>query len=544
MKTKRISLFLVVVMLVALFSGCTGSNTSGPTSAGKIPSAGVDNDSIYPLVDETVTLTSWTPFNPQNPMVITNMDDLDATAYVEVITGVHIEYILATGAVRDQLGVRIASEDYTDILQYVNKFYGIYEAIRDEIIIDLSPYLEEYAPNYCSFIESDPEIRRGVICDDLGSIGAFYAILEENIPMFGHLIRQDWLTELGLNAPVTYEDYYNVLTAFKTAYDLEYAYLLDQNGQNNSLISGFGVNGFLIDGSASFHGYMFQVNGEVKMSLLEDGYRGYLTEMSKWYNEGLISGDFVSLTPNQMSDDQMQPIITGKTGVFYHLRPFISTFESMSEDPDFKLLGIRNPVQNQGDTVHFRDEAKVSNNVSCMTVTTTCDNVELAIQWCDFWYSSRGIDIWSYGIEDQSFTRNAEGEVELTDLVINNEWDTSPENALMNYCLYNLTLASYVPSERQLFFFTEEDMDTYYNWMAGDGDYLLPVLSITGAGTDEYNRLAADLETYASEMMVRFITGELSTETYWDTFTSEIKRLGAETMLSMYQEAYNQYLLR
>lgn len=557
---KILCMLLALVLPFSVLAGCADNNASVPTNGAPSaneaagtsgfqeseapPVAGNGDESIYPMVGDPVTLTSWTPFNPHNPTVITDIYDLDSIAYVEGITGVHIDYVLATGAVREQLGVLIASGDYTDILQYVNKFYGIYEAIQDDIIIDISPYLEEYAPNYYSYIESDPDIRRDVLCDNEGTIGAFYNIQEENIPMFGHLIRQDWLDELGLDIPVTYDDYYNVLTAFKSEYGLDYAYLLDQNGQNSSIISGFGVNGFIIDGAASYHGYLYQVDDRVKISLLEEGYREYLAEMSKWYNEGIISSDFVSLTPNQMSDDQIQKIVTGEVGIFHHLRTFISTFETMSEEPSFNLTGISNPVKKAGDETHFRSTAMVSNNVSAMTVTTVCENVELAVQWCDFWYSSQGSDIWNYGIEGQSFTRNAQGKVELTDLVINNEWDASPENALMNYCLYNLTLASYVPSERQLFFFTEEDMDTYYNWMAGDGDYLLPVLSITGNDSNEYNRLAADLETFTSEMVVKFITGELSVETDWEEFTAQIKSLGAETMVAMYQEAYDQYLLR
>ena len=51
--------------------------------------------------------------------------------------------------------------------------------------------------------------------------------------------------------------------------------------------------------------------------------------------------------------------------------------------------------------------------------------------------------------------------------------------------------------------------------------------------------ITGDLNTYVHDMMVRFITGDVSIEAEWDNYVSTIHQLGMEELLRLYQKAYD-----
>lgn len=102
-------------------------------------------------------------------------------------------------------------------------------------------------------------------------------------------IRQDWLDTLGLEQPETIEDWYEVLTAFKNE---------DPNGngiQDEIPLSGIdlasGLFSYLLsayDLPAGVGPWWYDENGEVFCVYTTEEYKNFVTEMNRWYAEGLI----------------------------------------------------------------------------------------------------------------------------------------------------------------------------------------------------------------------------------------------------------------
>ena len=98
-------------------------------------------------------------------------------------------------------------------------------------------------PNYYNMIHSQDVF----ITDLTSNQGNIYqiAILKErgSLPDYGLQIRQDWLDDLGLEHPKTYDEYYDVLTAFKNQKNASAPMMLSRNGsyQGNFSASGYGV---------------------------------------------------------------------------------------------------------------------------------------------------------------------------------------------------------------------------------------------------------------------------------------------------------------
>ena len=81
-------------------------------------------------------------------------------------------------------------------------------------IIDLAPYLEQYAPDLWKALEEHPEWKKAISMQD-GAIPALPSIntLQNNDAMW---INTAWLQKLKLETPTTAEELTGVLRAFKT----------------------------------------------------------------------------------------------------------------------------------------------------------------------------------------------------------------------------------------------------------------------------------------------------------------------------------------
>ena len=83
---------------------------------------------------------------------------------------------------------------------------------------------------------------------------------------FGPLIRQDWLDELGLETPETYDELHDVLTAFKDQKGADAALALNYaaTGINNGLVQGYGINGLVADAAMSEPFYQIRRSAHVR----------------------------------------------------------------------------------------------------------------------------------------------------------------------------------------------------------------------------------------------------------------------------------------
>lgn len=114
----------------------------------------------------------------------------------------------------EKLGMMLAQGDFPDVIAgdmpYTSVMSG---AIENGLFMPLDDFLEEYGPNLMAQVPEN-------VWDELrGPDGHIYAIGDfmSNTARRCTVIRKDLLDELGLDIPVTLDDYYNVLVAFKNA---------------------------------------------------------------------------------------------------------------------------------------------------------------------------------------------------------------------------------------------------------------------------------------------------------------------------------------
>lgn len=265
-------------------------------------------------------------------------------------------------------------------------------------------------PNFQALLDSDDSIKINAMTDSGYYPVAPQILSSDYMPNAGMVIRQDYLDDVEMDSPITYDDWHTVLTAFKNKLNLEAPLTIPYYGSifGDYLGAGFDVATY-VQSSLNF----YVVDGEVKLGAIEDGYKQYLETMHQWYAEGLIWQDFMSAT-EQMNYPDSDRVISGKTGIWYCDIDTMAQYKGTGDDPDFRVVGVSDPVLQEGNVNHLRKysdaDANLVNLGNGVAITTHCANPELAAQWLDAHFSPQGILILNYGgIEGETFRYDEAG---------------------------------------------------------------------------------------------------------------------------------------
>lgn len=507
--------------------------------------AEVIREVALPICQEPESLSMWIRLNFMDTDPIQSNGDSPILQKVQELTNVNMEYVEVSSASESEtFNLMIAGGDYTDLIYNFAKLYtgGIDSAIENDIIVDLSDYMDA-APCYASILASDEEIRKAATTDS-GSIGSFYSIYE-SVPNVteGLTIRGDWLEELQLDAPVTYEDLEGVLKAFKDAYDPEYPLYLPSCGTLTGITMGYEF-AYSVAGDNVI---MFCAkDGQVVYSPTSDQFRDYLAMMHRWFQQGLISKDFATNGDWMfMHGEYWSMMSNGDAGVVSLGAGLYSEFENVGLDVDdnYRLQGIANPRLDADAPAGSAPNSRASDAI--FSVTNGSGKAELACKWCDFWYTETGSMLANYGIEGESYTLNAEGKPEYTDLVLANP--SYSDRSMKNY--YSFNASSFKDPAKDLASLSDHGLAAVEVWSGdtpneGFASIKMSDLSLTDDESTEYAIICADAQTYCLENVLKFINGDLSVETDWEGFVSVLNDMGVQEATTIVQGAYDRYQSR
>ena len=587
MKKRTLALLLAAVMVLGLLSACGGdaASTKDPvsapasdtadqpetTEAPAVPDApeppasdaedsAVDAETAgyvysgewaeYPLCEPgEKTLTMWTEFPGFLTMVgIDSYTGCSVFNAAEEATGVSIEFHeVSMMNASEQFSLMCAGGDMYDIINGTGTYYGSTAgAVEEEIVIDLAEYAEQYMGNYMTIL-NDPKYHadRDLAYNSEGQLVEIRSISDDYLPTSGTQIRKDWLEQLNLPVPETYDDWEETLLAFKNEFGCTNTLLLSGATQMTNLIAGYATAGA---SEASMGGNtvnMYVRDGVIHNGYQDDGYRAYLTMMNKWYSEGLLSKDFITASSDGSSNNMDGIILSGDAGVWFSQGNFITQYESQAQvtEPDFAIMGIADPYSpefNPEKTTHFTSAAGGgAGGASALSISTNCEDVELACKWMDYFWTEEGQLLCNYGIEGEGFEYDENGTPQFSDFVVN--------GGNFQFMMTGYTLSG-VPSlqdfDKSFFTYGDNVIEAFDVWGSCVDDlYTLPSgMSLTTAQSEAYTPVFSDLNTMAQERIGRFITGDLDIDAEWDTFQEELISMGIEDCIAIYQECYDDFV--
>lgn len=564
MKKRIVSLLIALTMLSAMLAGCGGGGTSdqgaasasqpqetaqsaptkAPDPASTPDEASTPDDSAaettsdrpevtYPLVEEETTLTywqSWPPFLSE----ISEPSDAAMFEKLAEVTGVKLEIsAVSTETAADDFMLRCASGDLTDMVQNATIQYtgGGAKAIEDDVITDLLPLIDEYSVNYYNIINSDPNIYKNVVNDE-GQIPALIGMYTDYYYTDqGFWIRQDILDKTGLSIPKTVPELDAVLDAFKNL-GLTDSLVVLSEGKCDLLEVAYGASDRLVD-------------GKIQPGALTDNYRDYLKKLHEYYQKGYISVDFVTYNESDTKPPQ-DVIFNDMGGIFKEDVAAIAGYLNSTNTPGFDLQPMGQIRLNEGDRLDTGFIGVKAADKFSLSISTQCSDPKLAIQYMDYLFSEEGHMLANYGIEGETYTME-NGEPKFTDLILNNpqgfDWQLC-QSLYINPgfpCLTDLSV--------QEMTYTDAQKAAVPTWVEAydSSDETMPNerwLSYTTEESQHKADLQSDIETYQTEMRLKFITGQLDIDAEWDNYCTALEGMGIHTMEEINQAAVDRYLAK
>ncbi len=503
-----------------------------------------------PLSEEPTTLTM---FYTQPPMLAAIMDSPNDMSYLyqkfEELTNVHIEFQMVNMMdASTNFTLMIASGDYCDIINDALNYYDTADqAYEDGIAVDLLEH-QDSVPNFLALTEEYDEIRTDLMTLE----GRILNMPRIDVPIAqsadaGFLIRQDWLDELGLEVPKSYDAMHDVLVAFQNQYGITDPYVMPYQ-----VLSPWGLmaGGYGITGVANANNFYIDLEtNEVKLSTISDAYYDYLCMFRDWYKEGIINSNFTSQTTN-LPDESL--ISTEQTGIWFSDLSYIKTYQELlaSVNPNAELALMSDPGLDDARTGYIETIFSVA-GTGGFSVSESCDDVELALRWCDMWYDPALTQFINYGYEGETFEYDENGKPVLGGIIVNN--DLGLPSLKMSNGVYLCTSGGFIYDLHKYDLeYTELQKEAYTAWLNGADDPSTVTTSGVPTGAkmnvneaDTVSAAMSDINTHVAEMALKFVTGsEALNEQTYAQYVSDIEAMRLQEALAAQQSAYDRYLER
>lgn len=579
-KTKVLCALLVLVMVCTMLSGCGASGTAASDAASVMESevesvqdAAPETEAVsleevsveeasaaeeiqepelqlqsveLPLFEET---RSYTMFNMlpffMSGLISDMSTDINTLRLLQENCNAKIEVLaVSDSVVAEQFNLMCSSGDYTDIIYGTSNYTRGYDAaITDEIIIDLMELAEEYAPNYLYYLETDPDLKKTLITDNgcLPTVATIYK--EAGCENGGILIRSDWLNELGMDVPETYEELHDYIQACIKEYNTQGICIGNAMGENkaNDKLYSFGY-----DFNAEDYNV---VDGEVVFAYLNDSYYDYVKMLSEWYADGTIYSDFFNV---QMGATDKY-FASGACCLNTATAANLATIESYA-DPDYvyEMMPIEAPKLSRDDELHFSwtDTFARIKQQDTWAISTACQDPEGIMMMVNYLFSEEGQLMFNYGDEGHTFEYDDNGQPMYTELVTNNPDGLSYKDAC--YIYVAAVASGHMPSILDVcasyYYFDDSEWNVFDTFRScdADGSYNMPTgVSLNEEENEEYASIASDVNTYAASEIMKFVLGQAElTEESFAEFQNTVHTMGGDRMEEIYQAAYDRFMAK
>lgn len=483
---------------------------------------------MYPIGD--VTLKVWAPFNAATAKYIDSFNENEAFIAAQEAVGVKLEFIHpAVGQEREQFNLLTTSGDLPDIMQ-VNTYYpgGVQAGISDGLFAELTDLIHEYSPTYSMLLDNVDEFWLDAT-DPEGRVLAYYLYKEADAKDEGDhervQARIDWMEEAGIDVLRTLDDYEKFFDYVLENKEGVTPFGLANSGYNSRFMTAWGM---LAD--------YYVVDDVIHHFFNEPALEDYLTRMNEWYVKGYISPDFTSANQQQLFLAEQIAVYVGSTSTIGLSAPALG------------MVAGPQPYTRQYEGQQVHSPYRLFPNNSSTTPTQISANskyIKEAMMFMDYGYTIDGCYNYSFGPYEKAWVYDENGLPAYTDYVLNND-----RFANVNDLGYVIRYHTGIGFMRALDRDAQPVMTNYpeirearLRWMDDpnmDNDTVVPAITLSEEATAERAEIMTDVETYAKEMILKFIVGAEPMSNF-DKYQEQLKSFGIDRALELTQEAYDLY---
>ncbi|HPY44359.1 MAG TPA: hypothetical protein PLX62_07090 [Bacteroidales bacterium] len=508
-----------------------------------------------------------------------------------------------SGSERDNFNTLLMTEDYCKIFDMSYCTSSPEELVNDGIIWDLTPYMKEYMPHYMEIIENDPFLAPYVynIVNGEKKVLSLYSITYEILGNFmGLNYRRDWVAKYGKNPftgaaftygytdPADYNTYYDDVVFPNGTSDP--IYVSDWEwmfGIFEKAIADLGItDGYCI--SLYFKGYseaggnfasafdggthmwFRDKSGNAAFNGSSEAMKTYIQMMNSWYRKGWLDKNFAERTSDQVFAIDSAKINSGKIGAFIGRRGNtggqMDNGDKLTEG--IMIYGAR-PVIND---VYGSDAMKNNEPYSlyqysrlrgnlCISKKASEEDLKTILSMLDYLYTEEGGCLLAFGmtkeqndvLQDPTYTKyyltnGAFNRETLADgsMAYHRDEKLLDDNDLASaMAAKRLTIGYYskgfVPALNESYtkcaLQAMAEWDYYYN--TGYIDKALRN-QFTSDEAATYSKVYANIDTYMSQNIPKFITGALDVNgADWDNYVKMLNKYSPNKVTAIYQRIFD-----
>ncbi len=529
---KFVCLIMALVLTTVLFAGCS-SDGSGEKAATTAKDG-------FPIVKDTITLD----FMILKEAYHGDYETMLFTQEYEKMTNVKINWQVVSGSeLASKKQLVLAGRDYPDAMFMSNSITSsdIVKYGTAGVLQALDEKIKAYAPNLQKLIDSNEDVKRSLYAPD-GKIYSLPSVTTRNTAdLFTSKIyvNTEWLKAVNMKKPTTYDELLTVLRAFKNNDP-------NKNGQKDEIP--LAIDMFDPGLAASPQGLHWNwlndcmgINSEGKISFTfgSDEFRESLRFFRTLADEGLMDekafkGDISVAAVTNTSNDNVGMLIT-QHGANALPESKINKFESCQPIKGYTGNAIT-PTNLQGQISPFWCVIPASNK-----------NVEATLRWLDYFYTTEGYIFKEYGPSGSDVIKK----------MPSGKYQDITTDVMAKYKVAPGWVLPGLNSKEAVDMFTEKatvtTVDTWYknidvNQVLPSYEKFMPknympFLFFSEKDANKMQSLRDGLINYAKTTSINFVyrQGALNLDTGWNTYISELKKLGMDEMVGYYQAAYDSY---
>ena len=408
------------------------------------------------------------------------------------------------------------------------------------LLIPLDGLIEQYAPNIQKMFEERPDIKKSITATD----GHIYCL--PNVPapityVTSFWYNGDWLKNMNITEeqlPDTLDGYYKLMKRFQTE---------DPNGNGiadeqpmcfASTGEAADVNVYILPAFGIANARFYAEDGEIKFGMLHPNWVEFVKYVNKLYDEKIIDNDWYTMEASAR-------VAKGNSNLIGIANTSLPQAIWDVNDPEIaKTYLLAPPLRSEyTNNEPWVREAATGIRKGAFSITNKCKNPEAMIRYADYLYSEEGSLFIHYGEEGGL-------------------WEYTPEK-LMRYIMPEdgRTVEEYrsgvVTPDSGTWVPKWVRPETEGNWDDAFQQYRvrvldeklipyirqgLPQMYFTSEEQAQADMLLLDIQKYCDEMEAKFFVGDADIEKDYAKFTQELKALGIDEMLALYQTAYQRWL--
>ena len=524
---KALALVLALVLCLGIFAGCNTDKTVDTT-----PSTNAPDTTTEPVTEATTepVETEYTFPEGSELWIISGHDinDLPLDQFIEDATGIDIKW--TPKGTQDETNTMLTQKVTPSLIYHWGGWAGglewAHEMGRYGAFVNLWEY-RDIMPNFFKHFDSYGEqIKK----DYMTSEDELYVApiwLNGEVERFGWLYREDIFAEHNLTPPTTWDELLNICKVLKEAYPDSYP--LTFRNANGSL--------HVFAEMAQQFGVDYSATAPSLDTATRKYYNAWTTDearnMVKLFRELIELGYMDIATLSYSTADWVAAMGSGKSFITHDKSWQLDNIEKVGKEANeaFSLSWWNNIPFVESDLPYqcrtFKDY-----NYSWQ-IASKCEDVELAVRYLDWMYSEEGSLILSWGVENESYGVDNNGNKYFLE-----GYDSTYQARFQEtgYIDFSASVAAYTEKCKEMIYDTME--------VAKEGDFWnAPSLVFTADEQATLTTYMTDWYGVKDQYWQKFLLGDLDIDddAAWQKFKDDMAAYGEAEILAIYDAAQARY---